>query len=75
MKDLSRIPATGDTEEDGTFTITARRCKRCGGILTSRKAVAEGYGHVCKMKTLGERQVPGQMSLESMTQERSDHSE
>lgn len=64
MKGLSRIPATGDTEEDGTFTITARRCKRCGGILTSRKAVAEGYGHVCKMKTLGERQVPGQMSLD-----------
>ncbi len=34
-----------------TFIIKARRCKRCGGLLTSRQAVLDGYGHVCKQKT------------------------
>ena len=34
-----------------TFIIKARRCKRCGGLLTSRQAVLDGYGHVCKRKT------------------------
>lgn len=33
-----------------TFIIKARRCKRCGGLLTSRQAVLDGYGHVCKQK-------------------------
>lgn len=32
------------------FTVRARRCKRCGGLLTSREAVLEGYGHTCKRK-------------------------
>ncbi len=33
-----------------TFIIKARKCKRCGGLLTSKQAVKDGYGHVCKMK-------------------------
>lgn len=49
------------------FMVKARRCKRCGGLLTSAQAVADGYGHVCKMKELGEREankpIPGQMTL------------
>lgn len=33
------------------FHIPARRCKRCGGLLTSEQAIKDGYGHTCKMKT------------------------
>jgi hypothetical protein len=53
--------------ENEIFTIKARRCKRCGGILTSKAAVEEGYGHVCKMKTHAEEEakkpLDGQMNL------------
>lgn len=49
------------------FMVRARRCKRCGGLLTSHQAVNDGYGHVCKMKTLGEQEArrpfPGQTSF------------
>lgn len=49
------------------FMVEARRCKRCGGLLTSRQAVKDGYGHICKMKAniekYGEPQIDGQMSL------------
>lgn len=54
-------------ETDEIFTIKARKCKRCGGILTSKQAVEDGYGHVCKMKTLEEKNarqpISGQMTL------------
>lgn len=50
-----------------TFIIKARRCKRCGGILTSSKAVKDGYGHVCRLKEERERKnaelMKNQMSL------------
>lgn len=36
---------------EGVFHIPARRCLRCGGLLTSSQAIQDGYGHVCKMKT------------------------
>lgn len=53
--------------EDGIFTINARRCKRCGGILTNKQAVEEGYGHVCKMKACAEEEakkpIDGQIKL------------
>ncbi len=57
-----------DSHDDGgIFMVRARRCKRCGGLLTSAQAVADGYGHVCKMKQLGEleskKAIPGQMNL------------
>ena len=38
-------------ESSEVFHIPARLCKRCGGLLTSEKAIKEGYGHTCKMKT------------------------
>lgn len=36
--------------EPDIFTIPARRCKRCGGLLTSEKAIREGYGSCCLRK-------------------------
>lgn len=43
-------------QRDGDiFMVRARRCKRYGGLLTSRQAVEDGYGHVCKMKELNEK--------------------
>lgn len=42
---------TGDqTGEGEVFTIQARRCKRCGGLLTSEKAILDGYGSRCLRK-------------------------
>ena len=37
-------------DEGEIFTIHARRCKRCGGLLTSGDSIRDGYGHSCKMK-------------------------
>ena len=59
---------TGQESDAGDiFMVRARRCKRCGGLLTSSKAVADGYGHVCTMQELGEREakkpLPGQINL------------
>lgn len=54
-------------ETNETFMVKARRCKRCGGLLTSEQAVKDGYGHVCKMKAHAEREAakpdPNQMNL------------
>jgi hypothetical protein len=62
---------TNDASE--IFMVKARRCKRCGGLLTSAQAVRDGYGHVCKMKELGEQEAkkpfPGQMFLLGMEEE------
>lgn len=52
---------------DEIFTIPARRCKRCGGLLTSQQAIKDGYGHVCKMRTTREErereEAKDQMSI------------
>lgn len=52
---------------DEIFTIRARRCKRCGRLLTSAEAVAKGYGCQCAAKAKVEERermpLPGQMSL------------
>lgn len=32
------------------FQIPARRCRRCGGLLTSEEALRDGVGHVCKLR-------------------------
>ncbi|MCD8311249.1 MAG: hypothetical protein LUD43_01915 [Firmicutes bacterium] len=52
---------------DEIFTIKARKCKRCGGLLTSKQAVEDGYGHVCKMKARAEAEAarpdPNQITL------------
>ena len=37
-------------EMNEVFQIPARRCKRCGGLLTSDQAIRDGYGHTCRMK-------------------------
>lgn len=36
--------------DEEIFRIPARKCKRCGGLLTSAQALRDGYGHTCKMK-------------------------
>ena len=58
------------TDDDEVFLVKARRCKRCGGLLTSKQAVADGYGHVCTMKELGElerqRPLDGQITFTDM---------
>lgn len=36
------------------FTIRARRCKRCGRLLTSAEAVEKGYGCQCAAKAQAE---------------------
>ena len=37
-------------KEMNIFTIRARRCKRCGGILTSEQGLRDGYGPCCLRK-------------------------
>ncbi len=44
----------GDTVSD-VFTISARKCRRCGGILTSKEAVEKGFGHTCLRKEKQEK--------------------
>ncbi len=42
-------------DEEEIFVIKARRCKRCGGLLTSEQGVKDGYGHTCKKKAEEEK--------------------
>lgn len=37
-------------ENKEIFSIPARRCKRCGGILTSQQSLQSGYGPGCLRK-------------------------
>lgn len=37
-------------EQKDIFTIPARRCQRCGGILTSEQGLRDGYGPCCLKK-------------------------
>lgn len=52
------------------FTIRARRCKRCGRLLTSAEAVEKGYGCQCAAKARAEKNaqkpIPGQMTIEDL---------
>lgn len=36
--------------KEEVFTIPARRCKRCGGLLTSSQGLRDGYGPCCLRK-------------------------
>lgn len=36
--------------EKEIFTVPARRCKRCGGLLTSAQGIRDGYGPCCLRK-------------------------
>jgi len=53
--------------DDEIFTIKARRCLRCGRLLTSDEAIREGYG--CRCKELADAEaralepLPGQMTI------------
>lgn len=53
--------------QDGIILIQARRCKRCGRLLTSKEAVERGYGCQCAAKARREEQerqpIPGQRSI------------
>lgn len=53
--------------QEEIFAIQVRRCKRCGRLLTSKKAVEQGYGCQCMKRELEEQQakepIPGQMNL------------
>lgn len=40
-----------ENEEITIFTIPVTRCKRCGGLLTSKFGLQNGMGHVCKQKS------------------------
>lgn len=40
----------GQPKEDGVFFIPVRRCKRYGGLLTSKEAIEMGYGSCCMKK-------------------------
>lgn len=42
-------------DQSGIFTIRARRCKRCGGLLTSDQAIRDGYGTCCLRKIRQEK--------------------
>lgn len=49
------------------FTIPARRCKRCGGLLTSSQGLRDGYGPCClrkmKQEEADRRMMKDQISL------------
>lgn len=53
--------------ENDVFTIPARRCRRCGGLLTSTQGLRVGYGPCClrKMKQAeaDRRMMKDQISL------------
>jgi hypothetical protein len=52
---------------EGIFTIRARKCKRCGRLLTSSEAIEKGYGCQCLAKELAEKKaaepVSGQLTF------------
>lgn len=42
------------------FQVPARRCKRCGGILTSEQGLRDGYGACC-LKRMKEDEANAKM--------------
>lgn len=40
----------GHEPQDEVFQIPARRCRRCGGLLTSKAGIRDGYGPCCLRK-------------------------
>ena len=49
--------------KDTVFTIPARRCKRCGGLLTSAQGLRDGYGP-CFLRKI--RQEEARREMEKM---------
>lgn len=62
--------------DGGIFMIEARRCKRCGRLLTSKEAVERGYGCQCALKARREaaeqEPIPGQTTIFDFIQEEED---
>ena len=58
---------------EGIFAIRARRCKRCGRILTNAEAVERGYGCRCAAHTKAEKEaaepIPGQVHIMDLLKE------
>lgn len=54
-------------EDNPVFMLKARRCKRCGRLLTSKESVKVGYSHSCLMKLRKEEHIrqpiDGQLNL------------
>ena len=52
---------------DEIFMIKARKCLRCGRLLTSSEAIEKGYGCQCALKAHAEAKalepIQGQMSF------------
>lgn len=65
--------------QDGIILIQARRCKRCGRLLTSKEAVERGYGCQCAEKARKEEQekqpIPGQRSIFDFLSEEDDEND
>lgn len=57
------MSAKDKDQETGTFMIQACRCRRSGGLLTSKESVRNGIGHVCRMKALREMPDPNQVTV------------
>lgn len=53
--------------EDEVFMIEARKCKRCGRLLTSKDAIEKGYGCQCALREAREaaerEPLPGQRNI------------
>ena len=54
-----------ESEKSTVIYIPARKCQRCGGILTSAQGIRDGFGCVCKKKYKQEqaKYAPGQITL------------
>lgn len=52
---------------DEVFTIKARKCLRCGRLLTSKEAIENGYGCRCMQIAEAEKReaapIPGQLDI------------
>lgn len=48
------------SDRDEVFTIPARRCKRCGGLLTSAKGIRDGYGP-CFLRKIRQEEADREM--------------
>ena len=55
-------PAAVWVRRGGEWAII-HRCRRCGGLLTSKEGVRNGIGHVCRMKALREMPDPNQVTV------------
>lgn len=54
-------------DRNDVFTIPARRCLRCGGLLTSDQGIRDGYGACClrkmRQEAIAKEQLKNQCSL------------